>query len=378
MEGRNGGEGTKVAENGTVYITSKYSRHANMQTQAEGATLLRGRGRDSQPSFTTKTLTGAFTFSLKAKKSSDSRAGALVDTVMNETEGMLERAKSQMAFYANNDGTGVVALINDGTPNSVSTVTIDNVRATDISALLDVGDSLGIGTSAERTAGTGFSATVASIDSKTQITIDETTSGLADDDLVYFSEAYDVAGSAETSKIGADGLLATSGTVQSIALANALYYQVHADTTSEVIGVNRVLEYLQLADAYAQDSDAMMITLGNLWWKLASVMVGTTQTDADKMNRMLQGGARGLKIEWFGGSTPVIHDPYCRDGYVFGLDLNSVGYRQMWPLGLVDDAQDLAHRISQKLEYEVAAAEDGNFYVIRPRSNFKLTGKTTA
>ena len=33
---------------------------------------------------------------------------------------------------------------------------------------------------------------------------------------------------------------------------------------------------------------------------------------------------------------------------------------------------------AQKLEFEVAASEDGEFYVIDPRSCFKLSGKTTS
>jgi hypothetical protein len=377
MEGRNGGEGTTTMNGTTFYISSKHSRHSNMQTQAESATLLRGRGRISQPSFTTKTLPGSFTFTLKSKEVSRDRAGAVVDTVMDETEGMLDRAKSMMAFYANNDGTGVVCLVNDGSPNSKTTLTIDTVRATNIAMLLDVGDTLGVGTSAERTAGTGFAATVSSIDSSTQLTIAETTSGTADNDLVFFSEAYDVSGAAETSKMGADGLLATSGTVQGISLSSAYYYHTNLESTAETISVNRVLEYLQITDARVPDAGAFMCSTGNLWWKLASLLSGTTQTDSDRMNKILQGGAKGLRIEWFGGSTPLIHDPFCRDGYVFGLDLHNIGYKQLWPLKLVDDSSQLAHRITQKLEYEVVAAEDGNFYVIDPKSCFKLTGKTT-
>ena len=376
-EGRNGGEGTTRAANNTFYVTTRYGRHSNMQGQAESATLIRGRGRDSQPNFTTKTMAGAFTFTLKAKKSSEQRAGALVDTVMEEVNGMLERAKTIMAFYANNDATGVIGLVNDASPNSKSTIAVDNVRATAIDFLLDPGDSLFLGDEADRVAGTGVAVTAASVDSLTQITVDETIAGAANNDLIYFSEAYDVAGTANTGKNGLDGLLATSGTVQGITMATSLYYHAHVNTTAETVTTTRVLEYLQLADARVKDSSAFIITLGDLWWKLTDIMRGTTEIDADKVNKLLQGGAEGLRFEWFGGGTPVFYDPFARPGYVNGLDLNSLGYKQEWALGLVDDARGMAHRISQKLEFEVAASEDGEFYVIDPRSCFKLTGKTT-
>lgn len=377
MEGRNGGEGTKLSENGQVYITVKHGRHSNMQSQPESATLIRGRGRDAQPSFVTKTLAGAFTFTLKAKKSSEKRAGAIVDTVMNEVDGMMERGKSMMAFYANNDGKGVFALVNDATPNSQTTMPVDNVRATSLELLLDPGDTIGVGPESERTTGGGQNFTVSSFTTSSIVTT-ETSSTLADDDLVYFSEAYDVANAEETSKVGLDGLLVTSGTVQTIATASNLWYQAHVDTTAEVVSSSRILEYLQKSDARTKNTNSKIITMGDVWWKLNSLLAGTPQVDPGKITKMLQGGAEGLLISYFGGGVPIIYDPYTRPGYVNGVDLDNLGYRQEWPMQLVDDATALSHRISQKLEYEVAAAEDGNFYVIDPRSSFKLTGKTTA
>lgn len=378
MEGRNGGEGTTPGANGQRYISLKYGRHSNMQTQSEGATLIRGRGRDTQANFLTKTLPGAFTFSLKAKKSSEKRAGSLVDTVMNEVDGMMEKAKSMQAFYANNDGTGVIALINDSTPDSQSTHIIDNVRATSIEHLIDEGDSLGIGDATDRTAGTGETFTVNSYTGTTIVTA-ETSVDLADDDLIYFSEAYDVTNAVETSKIGLDGLLVSSGTLQGItSVSTKLWYQAHINTTGEVVSAARILEYLQLSDARTKNSSNKIVTMGDVWWKMNTLLAGTPQADPNKMQTLLQGGAEGLFITYFGGGTPIIYDPYCRPGYVNGLDLSNLGYCEEWPLSLVDDGAQLAHRISQTLDYEVAASEDGNFYVIDPRSCFKLTGKTTS
>lgn len=377
MEGRNGGEGTTPGANGQRYISIKHGRHSNMQTQGEGATLMRGRGRDAQANFVTKTLPGAFTFSLKAKKSSEKRAGSLVDTVMNEVDGMMEKAKSMQAFYANNDGKGVFAMVNDATPNSQTTMPIDGIRATSIEHLIDPGDSFGVGIEADRVSGAGENFTVSSFTGSTIVTT-ETSAAIADDDLLYFSEAYDVTNATETSKIGLDGLLVSSGTVQGVATASNLWYQAHIDTTAEVVGAPRILEYLQKSDARTKNAANKIVTMGDVWWKMNTLLAGTPQADPNKMQTVLQGGAEGLFITYFGGGTPIIYDPYCRPGYVAGLDLSNLGYCEEWPLSLVDDGANLAHRISQTLEYEVAASEDGNFYVIDPRSCFKLSGKTTA
>ena len=380
QEGRNGGEGTSTMDGITYYISVQHSKHSNVQAQAEGATLLRGRSRDAQMSFSAKDLNGAFTISYKAKKASENRAGSLVDSLMNESEAMLGRAQIMSAFYANNDGTGVFALVNDASSTGKSTIDFDTVRCTDISHILDVGDSIMLSTSGERTAGTGFPCTVTAINSSTQLAISETTAGTQDNDLMHFSEAYDTVGAAENSQMGVDGLLITSGTLQTISLSGAYYLQTNIESTGEAITESRVLQYIQLASPRMKDSAAFITTMGNLWYAFVGVLRGTAYTQAtdQTLDRQLQGGASGLQIRWFGGDTPVIFDPFCRTGNVNGVDMHQFGYKQLYPLHLVEDGQQLAHRITQKLEYEVVATQSGNFYVIDPKACFKLTGKTVS
>lgn len=375
-----GGEGMSTMDGITYFISVQHSKHSNVQTQTESATLLRGRSRDDQMSFSAKPISPSFTISYLAKKASERRAGALVDKLMNETETMLERAKLMQAFYANNDGTGIFATVNDATPNTQTDVTFDAVRGTSIYHILNVGDSIMASGSGEQVAGTGQALTVSSINSETNITVDETTSTLADDDDLHFSEAYSVANSVYTSKIGVDGLLLTSGTLQGLSLTSRGYLQTNLDSTSEAITELRVLEYLQKADPRVKDSSMFMITMGNLWYKFVSLLRATaySNVDSEASARLFVGGGKNLRMNWFNGTSPVVHDPFCRTGYVFGMDMNQFGYKQVYPLHLIEDAAQLAHRITQKTEYEVVASEAGNFYVVDPKSCFKLTAKTVS
>ena len=331
-------------------------------------------------SFVTKDLAPSFTISYKTKLASERRAGAIVDKLMNETETMLDRAKIKQAFYANNDGTGIFALVNDATPNTKTTVTLDTVRGTDITHILNVGDSIMASGTGEQVAGTGTPLTVASIDSATQISVDETTANMADDDTLHDSEAYNIAGSVYTPKNGVDGLLITSGTLQGLALSTRAYLKTNEETTSEAITELRVLEYLQKADPRVKDTSEFMITMGNLWYKFVTLLRGTAYSHVDPgaASKLFVGGGKNLKMEWFNGSAPVVHDPFCRTGYVLGIDMNQFGYKQLAPLHLIEDASQLAHRITQKTEYEVVAFESGNFYVIDPKACFKRTGKTVS
>lgn len=371
-EGRNAGEGTTPFKNYISYVTVKHGKASNVRSQARGSTLPQGRSYDDQMSFQARLLNGSFQIELPAIKSTEDREGALVDKIMDQGKDMLERAQLQMARQFNNDGTGTVALVNDASPNTKSTVTIDNVRGQNISHLVQQGDQLWIGDNT----GSPFSATVSSVDSATQITIAETTSGLSNNDAISFKDSY--GSSAYQEKTGILGLIKTSGTLQGLALSTRNYLKGHVETTSEVISETRLLEYLGIADAMVEDASAYAVTMSNLWWKLVAIIKGTAQVNNNAPGHLFTGGAEGLKMVWFGGDTPVVRDPFCHTGNANGIDMHNVGYRQSYPFELVDDAKGLAHRVSTTLDYEIAASEFGQQYVLNPQTCFRLEGKTTS
>lgn len=371
-EGRNSGEGTTPFKNYISYVTVKHGKASNVRSQATGSTLPQGRNYTDQMSFQARNINGSFQIELQAVKSTEDRDGALVNAIMDQSKDMLERGQLQMARQFNNDNTGTVALVNDATPNSKTTVTIDGVRGQDISHLVQAGDQLWIGDNT----GSPFAATVSSVDSATQLTIAETTSGLSNNDAISFKDSY--GSSAYQEKAGILGLVKTSGTLQGLALSTRQYLKGHVETTSETISETRLLEYLGVADANVVDASAYMVTMSNLWWKLVALIKGTAQVNNNFPKHLFAGGAEGLQMFWFGGVTPIMRDPFCHTGNANGIDLHNVGYRQSYPFELVDDAKGLAHRVSTTLDYEIAASEFGQQYIRDPRSCFRLENKTTS
>ena len=378
-EGRNAGENTTSYDfnNGsTAYVVARFGRHSGVRSQGEESALPQGHTQKERMSFTPKILNGSARFSLLTIEGTKNREGALVSELMDSSMQMMERARVQFARQLHNDGTGTLAVVNDATPNSKSTVTVDGVRSINLPDIIQKDDILRVGTADEMT-GTGspMEVTVDSVDSNTQFTIDETTSGLADNDLIAFADNY-VAG-AYTEKAGALGLLVTSGTVQGLALATRAYMKSNVDTDSEAITKVMLLQDLMKTMAYAKGTNYSIIA-GDLIYYLISLFTGTPQPDPMQAAKIFHGGGEGLMIHWITGAAPITFDPFSRPASVLGLDFNNIGYKTLYPLSFVEDGEKMVHRVSGYNLYEVAASEAGNSYVIDPKTCFRYENKTAA
>lgn len=378
-EGRNAGENTTDYDfkNGSIaYVVARFGRHSGVRSQGEESALPQGKTQKERMSFSPKILNGSARFTLLTIEGTKNREGALVSELIDSSTQMMERARIHFARQLHNDGTGTLAVLNDATPNTKSTVTVDGLRSINLADIVQKDDILNIGTEAEMT-GTGspMAGTVTSVDSNTQLTISETTSGLANDDLIAFADNY--VASAYTEKMGALGLLVTSGSVQSLATATRYYLKSNVTTASEAITKRILLNYLMKTAAYSKGTNYSMIA-GDLYYYLIELFTGTPQPDPQAVAKIFHGGAEGLMIHWVTGSCPISFDPFCRPASILGLDFNNLGYKTLYPLGFVDDGEKMIHRVSGYNVYEIAASEAGNAYVIDPKTHFRLENKTVA
>ena len=378
-EGRNAGENTTDFDfkNGSIaYIVARFGRQSGVRSQGEESALPQGKTQKERMSITPKILNGSARFTLLTIEGTKNREGALVNELVDSANQMMERARIQFARQLHNDGTGTLALVNDATPNSQTVIPVDNVRSINLADILQKDDSIRIGTSAEIT-GTGspMDATVASINSNTSLTIVETSSGLADDDLITFADNY--VDGAYTEKMGALGLLVTSGTVQGLDTATRFYLKSNLETNSTGITKALLLQYLMLTAGYSKGSNYSILA-GDIYWRLLELFTGTPQPDPQNVAKIFHGGAEGLMIHWITGSAPITFDPFQRPASVYGLDFENLGYKTLYPLGFVDDGEKMVHRVSGYNVYEIAASEAGNAYVIDPKTCFRMESKTTS
>lgn len=376
-EGRNAGENTTDYDfnNGSIaYVVARFGRHSGVRSQGEESTLPQGRTQKERMSFSPKIMNGAARLTLLTIEGTKNREGALVSELVDSGEQMMERARIQFARQLHNDGTGTLATVNDATPNSKTTVAVDNVRSINLADILQQDDSIRIGTAAEMT-GTGspMDASVASINSNIQMTINETTSGVEDDDLIAFADNY--VDGAYTEKAGALGLLVTSGTVQGLSTSTRFYLKSNVNASTGDITKRTMLQYLMYTAAYGKGSNYSMLA-GDLYYYLIELFTGTPQPDPQKSANIFHGGAEGLMIHWVTGSSPITFDPFSRPASILGLDFNNVGYKTLYGLGFIDDGAAMVHRVSGKTVYEFAASEAGNAYVCDPKTHFRLEAAT--
>ena len=377
-EGRNAGEGTTEFNNsGPAYISARYGRGSKVRSQNENPTLPQGKTVREKMSFSPKIINGSFRISLKAIRGTKGKSHAIVDELQDNSVQMLERAQLQMARQAHNDGEGVLALVNDATPNTKTTVTIDTVRAQHIQMLLQANDDIIIGTQAEIEADTALDEVVSSVDSSTRITVATSTSGLADNNRIAFLDAWDDSAGEYTEKSGVLGLLVTgTATVQGLSTATRAWLTSNVDSTSEALTKRDILQNLMLAEPYTRGSE-YAILLGNIYYYAIELFVGTPQPDPSKSELIFHGGAEGLFMHWIAGNkAPMVFDPLSHEGAVTGLDLSNIGYRTLYPLSLVEDGGNMVHRVSGSTVYEVACSEAGNYYVLDPKAHFRLANKT--
>lgn len=375
-EGRNAGENTTSYDfnNGSIaYVVSRFGRHSGVRSQGEESALPQGKTQKERMSFAPKILNSAARFTLLTIEGTKNREGALVSELVDSSTQMMERARIQFGRQLHNDGTGTLALVNDSTPNTQTDIPVDNVRSINLADIIQKDDSLWIGTSAEIT-GTGspMDATVTSVSSNILFSIAETSSGLADNDLITFADAY-VAG-AYTEKMGGLGLLVTTGTVQGFDTSTRFYLKSNV-LASGVISKRVLLQYLMLTAGYAKGTNYSVIA-GDLYYYLVELFVGTPQPDPQAVAKIFHGGAEGLMIHWVTGSAPITFDPFNRPANISGYDFNNIGYKTLYPLGFVDDGEKMVHRVTGYNVYEVAASEAGNAYVIDPKSCFRMEAQT--
>ena len=378
-EGRNAGENTSDFDfkNGNIaYVVARFGRNSGVRSQGEESALPQGKTQKERMEFKPRILNAAARFTLLTIEGTKNREGALVSELVDSATQMMERARIHFARQLHNDETGTLALVNDATPNSQTVIPVDTVRSINLADILQKDDSIRIGTTAEMT-GTGspMDATVSSVDSNTQITISETSSGLADDDLISLADNY-VAG-AYTEKMGALGLLVTSGTVQGLATSTRFYLKSNVTTDSEAITKLLLIQYLMKTAGYTKGGNYSVIA-GDLFYKLIDLFTGTPQPDPQAVAKLFHGGAEGLMIHWVMGAAPITFDPFCRPAAVLGLDFNNLGYKTLYPLGFVDDGEKMVHRVSGYNVYEIAASEAGNAYVVDPKAHFRFENKTVS
>lgn len=352
--------GVTAMANNTFYLTVRSGRHSGIAAIAEGATLPSGKPAFSQANVSAKWLFGTFDITDQVIESAKNSTGSLVNYLMDQTKSLkLDFARELNRMFWG-DGTGYLAKVASGDAGSGTTLTLDPILSvnTDIAATKYLAAGMKIYVN-------GDTDTIASVDSATQVTL---TTGFVRAAGEYVQHA-DGDGAVAQEPMGVDGLVVTTGTVQSIATNTAWWSAAQVETASEALSeVKMIAAYLK-AKEYG---DPKFVFFNQSLWKKYGTLLTSLKKTVD-LKEILSGGWKGL--DFMGGNASVVLDYDTPDGKTFFIDPDSLTIAQLTPISFIDRGEGVLRRVDYAA-WQGVLRWYGNLLVKNMKANAKLTTKT--
>ena len=285
---------------------------------AAGADMFLGDVTYSEMTVPIRFTFGAFQLTESVLVSADSDAGAVVDLAEDysrQTQQSLRRNLNRM--FLNRGGTeadnAVIATVNGA--SSGTTVTIDDGAGSDSSGpglgtqFMYVGQGITIGTDAEQPSTADY-ATISSIDSRTQITIDASETVADSDNIVAATSATVNADNKEMN--GFRNIVSATNNFQNVDRTTNYWWHSQSDTTAEALNEGDLIAQFNQAKRTGNPNAVIMGEV--LYRKYASLLTSMKQAEVDAPR--LEGGFRGLALAVGGPGTVVSLDWDCPYGDV--------------------------------------------------------------
>ena len=268
---------------------------------------------------------GGYQLTESVLRSADGDAGAVVDIAEDYAKHVQQSLRRNLnRMFLNRGGTvadnAVIATVNGA--SSGTTVTVDDGAGSDSSGpglgtqFMYVGQGITIGTDAEQPATADY-ATISSIDSRTQITIDASET-IADSDNIVIARSA-AANNDNNEMSGFRNINLTTGTFQNVDRSTNYWWHSSSDTTAEALDEGDLIAQFNQAKRTGNPNAVIMGEI--LYRKYASLLTSMKQAEVDAAR--LEGGFRGLALAVGGPGTVVSLDWDCPYGDVNIASLSS-------------------------------------------------------
>ncbi len=306
-----------------------------------------------------KNLYGTIELSDKAIRASQSSAGAFVNLLDAEMEGLLQSSKFNLGRMLYGDGSGVIATASDnGTANNIFKV--DSVKRIIEGMVVDGYDSDGSPISAL----TGVRVTEVDRAGKT-FTVTGAGSAIADSDTVTFT----VQGSKNNEITGLGAVFGT-GDLYGVSRTGKKFLQAITKTNVGALDVEKMQEAIDTIDEYT--GSATDIILCSYDARRAYLdACATTRTNVDYMD--IDGGFRALSFN----GIPVVADRFIDDGTMFFLNSRDFKLHQLcdWRW-LEGDGGKIIRQNAGSATYTATLVKYADMICDRPMAQLKYTGIT--
>lgn len=308
-----------------------------------------------------KNLYGTIELSDKAIRASQSSAGAFVNLLDAEMEGLLESSKFNLGRMLYGDGSGTLCKATDnGTSNNIFVV--DSVKRLVEGMVLDGYDSDGDAIEALK----GVRITEIDRSAKT-VTVTGAGSAIAESDYITFT----VQGSKNNEITGLEAVFGT-GDLYGVSRAGKKYLQAITKTQVGAIDTEKMQQAIDMIDEYTGSATDIILCAYDSRRAYLDACA-TTRTNVDYMN--LDGGFRALSFN----GIPVVADRFIDDGQMYFLNSRDFKLHQLcdWRW-LEGDGGKIIRQNAGSATYTATLVKYADLICDRPMAQLKYTGITSA
>lgn len=307
---------------------------------------------------TLKNLYGTIQISDKAIRASQNNAGAFVNLLEAEMEGLLKASKFNFGRMLYGDGSGVLATVSSFTPNVITVDTTKNVME---GMLVDIIRSTG--TTAV------YARRISEVDRENNtITLDGSTlssSAVAEGDVVVVQGSYNK----ELTGLGA--LFGDSDTLYGLTRSSNKWMKPYSTTSSTITDV-KIQKAIDTLDEVAGSNADFIVCSAGVKRAYQDYLL-TNRSNVDVMN--LQGGYKAISYN----GIPVISDRFCPEGTMYILNTGDFHLHQLcdWRW-LEGENGKVLHQDANKPTYTATLVKYADMICDRPIGQAKISGITEA
>ncbi len=304
-----------------------------------------------------KNLFGKIEISDKAIRASQNSAGAFVNLLNAEMEGLLKASKFNFGRMLYGDGTGLIAITEDNMSSSANQLTVVSTKALMEGMVIDVYNTDGI----KDTSLSG--ARILNIDRSNNI-ITLSKSSTVDHD--YGCEIY-VQGSKDNEITGLGAIFGDSDTIYGLNRYDYSFLTPYQKYIDSAVSISEIQDAIDKVEEVSGGTIDMIVTSYKLRKQYVDQLV-KTRTNIDYLT--LDGGYKALSYS----GIPVVADRFVEDADMYLLNTKDFKLHQLcdWRW-LEGEGGTVLHQVPSKACYSATLVKYAELLCERPMGQAKLT-----
>lgn len=335
-----------------------YGINGGIGSGAENDNLPQSGGNNyAQFTLTLKNLFGKIEISDKAIRASQNSAGAFVNLLNAEMEGLLKASKFNFGRMLYGDGSGLLATTTDNVTTSKNKITVDSVKGLIEGMTIDVYMSSGVKDSYIS------GSRIVSIDRKNKIvTLSQNASSVCGAGCKIY-----VQGSMNNEITGLEAIFGNSATIYGLNREEYSFLQPYAKVIDDKVSITAIQDAIDAVEETSGGSVDFIVTSYKLRKQYVDHL-SQNRTNIDYLT--LDGGYKALSYS----GIPFVADRFVQDDDMYILNSGDFKLHQLcdWRW-LEGEGGTVLHQIASKACYSATLVKYADLLCERPMGQAKLT-----